>query len=150
MSISKLSLTIAFPALLLAFPFLSSAQQMDPDFAKSVKDWTTRTEFISPLVDHLPKSATAPSPKDVLGYYIGAPKRLTSYEDLVRYYRTLASKSPRVKVLDIGKTDEGRECVIVFVGSEESIRNLETYRSYLAKLADPRQLTDDQAHQIVA
>src|ERR1700759_4949105 len=93
-------------------------QEMDPEFAKSQKEWTTRPEFSSPLVDHLPKSATVPSPKDVLGYYVGAPKHLTYYGDLVKYYRALAEKSPRVKVIDIGKTDEGRECIMVFVGSE--------------------------------
>src|SRR5579875_1523093 len=127
-----------------------NAQQMDDDFAKSVKEWTTRPEFLSPLVDHLPKSSTVPSPKQVLGYYIGAPKKLTYYEDIVRYYRTLASKSPRVKVIDIGTTDEGRQCVVVFVGSEETIRNLETYRQDLAQLADPRGITDAQAEEIVA
>ncbi|MEI9979660.1 MAG: hypothetical protein WDN23_11815 [Edaphobacter sp.] len=63
-----------------------------------------------------------PSPKDVLGYYIGAPKKLTYYADVVRYYRTLAEKSPRVKVIDIGKTEEGRESIMVFVGSEDSIK----------------------------
>lgn len=134
----------------LAVAAVASAQQMDPDFANSVKEWTTRPEFISPLVDHLPKSSTVPSPKDVLGYYVGAPKHLTYYEDLVRYYRALASKSPRVKVIDIGKTDEGRECIMVFVGSEESIQNLETYRKYLGQLADPRNLTDAQASEIIA
>ncbi|MBV8897152.1 MAG: hypothetical protein JO051_11620 [Acidobacteriaceae bacterium] len=134
----------------LAASFVTSAQQMDDDFAKSVKEWTTRPEFISPLVDHLPKSGSVPSPKDVLGYDIGAPKKLTYYEDLVRYYRALAEKSPRVKVIDIGKTDEGRECIMVFVGSEESIQNLDTYRKYLAQLADPRTLSEAQAKDIVA
>ncbi len=134
----------------LALAWLAPAQQMDDDFAKSVKEWTTRPEFLSPLVDHLPKSATVPSPKDVLGYYIGTPKKLTYYEDILRYYRTLAAKSPRVKVIDIGKTDEGRECVVVFVGSDESIRNLETYRKYLGQLADPRKLSDAEAHEIIA
>src|SRR5580704_3847073 len=99
------------------------SQQMDDDFARLVKEWTTRPEFMSPLVDHLPKSSTVPSPKDVLGYYIGAPKKLTYYTDVTRYYRTLAAKSPRVKVMDIGKTEEGRESIIVFIGSEESIKN---------------------------
>ncbi len=126
------------------------AQQNDPDFARSVKQWTTRPQFISPLVDHLPKSATVPSPKDVLGYYIGQPKKLTYYEDLVRYYRALAEKTPRVKVVDIGKTEEGRECVVVFVASQDSIRNLETYRQYLSQLADPRHVTDSEAHDIIA
>ena len=30
----------------------SDSQPQDEDFAKSVKEWTTRPEFISPLVDH--------------------------------------------------------------------------------------------------
>ena len=123
---------------------------MDDEFAKSVKEWTTRPEFISPLVDHLPKSSAVPSPKDVLGYYPGAPKKLTYYADMLKYYHALAAKSPRAKVIDIGKTDEGREAVIVFVGSEESIRDLETERGYLAQLADPRKITDAQAHEIIA
>jgi hypothetical protein len=128
----------------------SGAQTDDPDYAAQVKEWTTRPEFMSPLVDHLPKSATVPSPKDVLGYYIGAPKKLTYYADVVRYYRTLAEHSPRVKVIDIGKTEEGRESIIVFVGSEDSIAHLDTYRKNLARLADPRGLTDAQAKEIVA
>ena len=123
---------------------------MDDQFAKSVKEWTTRPEFISPLVDHLPKSTTVPSPKDVLGYDIGAPKKLTYYADILKYYHALAAKSPRVKVMDIGKTDEGRECVVVFIGSEESIRNLDTERRDLAQLADPRHITDAQAREIIA
>ena len=129
---------------------ISFAQQMDDEFAKSVKDWTTKPEFMSPLVDHLPKGGAVPSPKDVLGYHIGAPKKLTYYADIIGYYRTLASKSPRVKVIDIGKTDEGRECVVVFVGSDDSIKNLETYRQYLAQLADPRQLSEADAREIIA
>jgi hypothetical protein len=123
---------------------------MDDEFAKSVKDWTTRPEFISPLVDHLPKSSTVPSPKDVLGYYIGAPNKLTYYADIVKYYHALEAKSPRVKVMNVGPTDEGRECVVVFIGSEESIRNLDAERRYLAQLADPRQITEAQARDIIS
>src|ERR1700731_1157447 len=115
----------------LALCTLTFAQQMDDDFAKTVKDWTTKPEFMSPLVDHLPKGGAVPSPKDLLGYYIGQPKKLTYYADILRYYRALAAKTPRVKVITIGKTDEGRECVVVFVASEESIKNLEVHRAYL-------------------
>jgi hypothetical protein len=127
------------------------AQQVqDADFARLVKEWTTRSEFLSPLVDHLPKAAGIPSPKDILGYYVGAPKKLTHTADLLRYYRALAAASKRVKILPAGLTDEGREQVVVAIADEETIRNLDTYRGYLAKLADPRGLADDQAKQIVA
>src|SRR6266481_7953235 len=122
----------------------------DPDFARLVKEWTTRPEFSSPLVDHLPKVAGVPSPKDVLGHHIGEPKKLTYYADILKYYRALAAATPRVKVQSIGKSDEGRELVVVFVGADESIKGLETYRGYLAQLADPRKISDAQANEIVA
>lgn len=126
-----------------------SAQPMDEDFAKSVKQWTTRPEFISPLVDHLPKVAGVPSPKDVLGYHIGQPQKLTYTADAYRYYRALEKASPRVKVMTIGKTDEGRECLVVAIANEALIKNLEQYRQYLAQLADPRQLAEAQAQEII-
>jgi hypothetical protein len=50
------------------------ASQDDPDFADFVKKATTKPEFLSPLVDHLPKKAGVPTPKDVLGYHIGTEK----------------------------------------------------------------------------
>ncbi len=129
---------------------LAQTQAMDEDFAKSVKEWTTKPEFLSPLVDHLPKVAGIPSPKDVLGYHIGHPKKLTYTADAYRYYRELAAKSPRVKVISIGRTDEGRECLIVFVASEDTIKNLDLHKGYLAQLADPRKLTEAQAKDVIA
>ena len=121
----------------------------DEEFARLVREWTTRPEFLSPLVDHLPRVAGVPSPKDVLGYHVGQPKKLTYYADILKYYRALAAASPRVRVTTIGTSDEGRECVVVLVGSESSIANLDRYRGYLAQLADPRPLTEAQALEVV-
>ena len=132
-------------------PALSpSGQVLDDDFAKSVKEWTTRPEFISPLVDHLPKVQGIPSPKDVLGHHIGQPKKLSYTSDIYRYYRALAAATQRVKVIEIGKTDEGRDCLVVFVGAQETIQNLEPYRQYLGQLADPRRINEAQAKEIIA
>jgi hypothetical protein len=122
----------------------------DPEFARLVKEWTTRPEFSSPLVDHLPKIAGLPSPKDILGHHIGEPKKLTYYADILKYYRALAAATPRVKIVSIGKSHEGRDLVVVFVGSDESIKNLEQYRTYLGQLADPRTITPEQATQVIA
>jgi hypothetical protein len=122
----------------------------DPEFARLVKEWTTRPEFSSPLVDHLPKVPGLPSPKDILGHHIGEPKKLTYYADILKYYRALAAATPRVKIVTIGKSHEGRDLVVVFVGSDESIANLEQYRTYLGQLADPRTVTPEQAAQIIA
>ena len=124
-------------------------QPQDEDFSRLVKEWTTMPEFLSPLVDHLPKAAGVPSPKDILGYYPGMPKKLTRVADLNRYYRALAAASKRVKLLPAGSTDEGRECLVTVVADEDTIRNLDTYKGYLARLADPRGLSDVEAHRII-
>ena len=143
-------LVVVLFVVLAALSTASPAQTMDPDFAARVKEWTTRPEFISPLVDHLPASGSVPSPKVVLGHHIGAPKQLTYYADVLRYYDALAAHSGRVKVLRIGKTEEGRDSVIVFVGSEDSIAHLDENRRNLARLADPRGLTDAEAQALIA
>ena len=142
-------LLLFFWIVTLSAPFCL-AQTMDPDFAASVKEWTTKPEFLSPLVEHLPKGSAVPSPKDVLGYHIGAPKQLTYYTDILGYYRKLESTSKRVKVLSIGKTEEDRESVIVFVGSEDSIAHLEENRKNLARLADPRGLREAEARDLIS
>src|SRR5712672_1437581 len=103
----------------LAFCSFGFAQVMDEEFAKVVKEWTTKPEFSSPLVDHLPKGGAVPSPKDVLGHHIGEPKKLTYYADTLKYYRALAAASPRVKMQTIGKSNENRELAIVYVGADE-------------------------------
>jgi hypothetical protein len=137
--------------LLLVWGVAAIGQQPDDaDFARLVKQWTTRPEFISPLVDHLPKVPGVPTPKDILGHHIGEPKKLTYYADILKYYNALAAASPRVKVLPIGKSTEGRDLAVVFVASEETIRSLDAYRGYLAQLADPRTITEAQAKEIVA
>ncbi len=127
-------------------------QAMDPTFAEHQKAWTTKPEFSSPLVDHLPASTPGgpPSPRDVLGHDVGAPRVLDHYADLLKYYRALAAKSPRVKIVETGKTEEGRPTVVVLISSDANIAGVEANRANLAKLADPRGLTDAQAHEIIA
>src|SRR5437016_11973068 len=124
-------------------------QTQDDDFAKSYVEWTGEPRYGSPLVDHLPKVAGIPSPKDVLGYHIGAPRKLTYYADMLKYYRALAAATPRVKIETIGKSDESREVVVVWVSSDENIKNVQKNRDNLAKIADPPGLTPDQIKQLI-
>ena len=126
------------------------SQTQDEEFERLVKQWTTQPYFISPLVDHLPRVPGVPSPKDVLGYHVGAPAKLTYYADLLKYYRALATAVPaRVRVETIGKSDEERELVVVWVSSDENMRDLERNRSNLARLADPRGLTPEQIKALI-
>jgi hypothetical protein len=123
----------------------------DPEFAAFVKQATTKPEFLSPLVDHLPKKAGVPAPKDILGYHVGTEKKLTYVADQQKYFRALEKALPlRFKTEVIAKTEEGRDIMVVYVSSEANIKNLETNRQNLRKLADPRGLSEAQAQQLVA
>src|SRR5688500_2459524 len=117
-------------------------QTQDADFAKAYAEWTGAPIYGSPLVDHLPKVNGIPSPKDVLGYHIGAPAKLTYYADILKYYRALAAATPRVKIETIGRSDEGRELVVVWVSSDANIKALQQNRDNLKRIADPRGMTE--------
>ena len=140
---------VSIPAQQMVTETRDPAQTQDEDFARAVKEWTTQPYFISPLVDHLPVVKGIPSPKDVLGYHIGAPYKLTYYADILKYYRALAAATPRVKIETIGKSDEGRELVVVWVSSDANMRNVQKNRDNLAKIADPRGLSPDQIKTLV-
>ncbi len=114
------------------------SQKQDPSFTKSYREWLPNLKLGSPLVDHLPLVAGIPTPKDILGYHVGAPKQLTYYADQLRYYRALAAATPRVRVETIGRSDEGRELVVVWVSSDANMAAMAANRQNLAKIADPR------------
>jgi hypothetical protein len=149
-AISAVLAAIALPAQQMVTETRDPAQPQDEEFARLVAEWTTAPSYTSPLVDHLPKVRGVPSPKDVLGHHIGAPAKLTYYADILKYYRALAAATPRVRVETIGKSDEDRELVVVWVSSDENMRNLQRNRDNLAKIADPRGLSAGQIKQLIA
>ena len=144
-----LAAAISLPAQQMVTETRDPAQPQDETFAKAVAQWTTQPYYSSPLVDHLPKVEGIPSPKDVLGYHIGAPAKLTYYADILKYYRALAAATPRVKVETIGKSDEDRELVVVWVSSDENMKSLQVNRDNLAKIADPRGLSPERIRQLI-
>jgi hypothetical protein len=126
------------------------AQTNDEAYGKKIREYTTEPFFLTDLVDHLPASGTVPSPDKVLGHIVGAPDFLTYSKDIYRYYDELAKASPRVKVFRVGKTEEGRDFVLVAVSDESNISGLERIREITARLADPRKISESEAQQLIA
>lgn len=140
-------LTFCF-VLFLLFPTLVFAQN-DEEYAAKIKEFTTDAKFLNEMVDHLPQSDVVPSPLQHFGSIIGAPGILHYTDEIYEYLRTVANASDRVVVENIGKTEENRDMINVIIGDVSTIADLETYRTYLNQLADPRIITDDQAKVIV-
>ncbi len=134
-------------------PGRAPGQPIDSEYTKKIKEYTTESFFLSPLVDYMPAKAGVPTPKAVLGDIAGAPGKLPYSKEVYEYMRMLAKAMPnRVKVWSIGTTEEGREHIAVAIASDAIMAKYEQNRAALAKLADPRtiQMNDQQAAQIAS
>jgi hypothetical protein len=135
-----------------ARPGRDSNQPIDDAYTRKIREYTTESFFLSPLVDYLPASATVPTPQAVLGDIAGARNNLPYSKDVYAYFRLLAKSTPRVKVFSIGTTEEGREMIAVAVASDSLIAHLDENKAKLARLADPRSsgMNDAEADRIAA
>ena len=130
-------------------PAAPAPQKIDEEYTKLIKEYLQDPRITTELVDHMPASDTVPSPLKFLGRIPGKPGELTYAKDIYRYYEALAKASPRAKFWKIGTTEEGRDQVILAIADEATIKNLDKYKDILAKLGDPRQLTGDQARELI-
>ncbi len=121
------------------------AQPVDEAYGRLIRQYTTDPQFSSPLVDYLPASSTVPTPLKALGVIAGAPDVLPYAEDVYRYFRMLAAASPRVRVVSIGRSEEGREMIAVAIADESLLADQKVNDARLAQLSDPRTIGLDDA-----
>lgn len=76
-----------------------------------------------------------PTPKEHYGFNIGDDYHLTNYTQTEAYFKKLDEVSDRVRLVDIGETEEGRRQYMLVITSPENMKNLETYRSISRKMA---------------
>ena len=88
----------AATSLSVARPGRNPAQPVDDEYTKKIREYTTESFFLSPLVDYLPASPTVPTPKAVLGDIAGARNNLPYSSEVYAYMRLLAKATPRVRV----------------------------------------------------
>ena len=94
-----------------------------------------------------------PTPASVIGWEPCADYKLATYEQIEDYFRALAAAAPsRMRLVEIGKTTEGRTQILAVISSEENIRQLGRYKDISRKLAlardGDRPLTDEQARAL--
>jgi len=114
---------------------------------------TTMLGFAAaPLAAQLapPTQARVTAPKDVVGGTPGADYFLANYTKSEAWLKKVAGESDRIKLVNIGKTAEGRDQWMAVVSSPDNIRNLDRYRGIAQKLALAKGLTDDQARALAA
>jgi hypothetical protein len=128
----------------------AQAQKMDAEYTAAIKKALSDPRISTELVDHLPASATVPTPLKFLGHIVGAPGIVDHAADIHRYMKAVATAAPRrAKYWTIGKTEEGREMVLLAIADEATLANLDKYKGYLKQLTDPRKTTEAQAQQLI-
>lgn len=125
-------------ALFLIPAFLLGQQQLDQGYTAKIREYTTDKSFLTELVDHLPAGGNVPTPEKVLGYIAGTPFKLTHAANVHKYLRALATASPRVRVVSIGNSEEGREMIVALVSDEANLAKLDRHKDLMAQLSDPR------------
>jgi hypothetical protein len=146
---------IALLALLQSFAASSSTNQYAPDTPESgsieaITKATTDPHFLSPWVSYLPQSSTVVSPQKFLGRIPGAPGEFVDSAKAYAYCRALAASSPRVRVFTIGRSEEGRDIMMLAIADESGIRDLDRLKAATAALADPRGTDQAAAEQLIA
>ena len=94
-------------------------------------------------------AADVPSPKDVLGIDVGRDRVLADYTQTRSYLAALAAASPRVDVMDIGPTVEGRQMIAAVISSPANLARLDVLRRGWARIADPRELGDGEREALI-
>jgi len=137
-------------AVLAALALQQPPQPVDSAYTAKIRELTTEPRFNTELTDHLPADTRVPTPLKALGYVPGTVGRLSYVADITRYFRALDEASPRVKVFDLGMSDEGRPMILAAIADSATIERLDRYRAITATLADPRRLTADSAQRLIA
>ena len=92
--------------------------------------------------------SSLPLPEEVIGWAPCADYKLATYEQIADYFRKLDTASPRMQLVEIGQTVEGRPQLLAIISSEANLRNLARYKDIARRLALTRGLTDAEARAL--
>ena len=94
-------------------------------------------------------NSNIPTFHDVLGYDVG--EKITNHHDMLRYFDALEKAAPdRIKVIEYGRTWEGRKLIYAAIGTNEKLANLEDFAEQMQALSDPRKTTKKAAKQLIS
>ncbi|HMQ05082.1 MAG TPA: M14 family zinc carboxypeptidase [Pyrinomonadaceae bacterium] len=112
--------------------FASVFGQLEPKF-----DFYTRGEY----------RPEVPRPQSILRYDVG--DHHTTYAQMEQVIFAIAKAAPdRVKVFEIGTTNEHRMQYLVAISSPENLARLDQIKANVARLTDPRKTSRAEAEQI--
>ncbi len=93
-------------------------------------------------------NAQVPSPLQYFGFNIGDDYQLANFTQTEAYFKKVAAASDRVKMVSIGKTEEGRDQHMLIVTSPQNHRQLELYRDLSVRMARAEGISEEEARRL--
>ncbi len=102
------------------------------------------------VAQDVPKSAGkgVTSPKEFFGFDMGEDYCLANYKQFQEYWKKIEGQTDRLKVVSIGKSEDGRDQLMGIVTSPANHKKLDRYREIARKLARAEGLSADEARKL--
>jgi hypothetical protein len=94
------------------------------------------------------QSRLVPAPDATFGFKPGADYKLATYDQSIEYFRKLAAASRYVRLVEAGKTSQGRTVYFALISNPKNLDQIERYRQIAQRLAHPAGLTDAAAREL--
>ena len=145
---------ICLKRIFMFFVFLFSvtvltAQSVDTTYQNKIKEYTTDERFLPPMLTKVPVQKGIPSPLDYFGTIIGAPGVMHHSDEVYGYFRKLSEVSQKIKMEQVGTSEEGRPIHLITISDEKTIKKLEYYKNIMSKLADPRKTDAKTSEKLI-
>jgi hypothetical protein len=94
------------------------------------------------------EAQTIPTPKSHFGFSIGDNYHLATFTQTEAYLKKIAVVSKKMKLVSIGKTEEGRNQYMVIVSDPANLAKLDKYKSISQRMARAEGISDADAQSM--
>jgi hypothetical protein len=104
--------------------------------------------FTDPFFPGVEHRSSIPSPRDVLGFPLA--ERAATPAEVERCLRTWTAAAPdRTRLVEYARSHEGRPLHYMVVTSPPNLQRVDRIQEDLARLGDPRRLTEEEAAELI-
>jgi hypothetical protein len=79
-------------------------------------------------------AGSIPTPEQFIGFKVGTDTKLARWDRIVEYLKAVAANSDRVRLRELGKTNNGNPFVMLEIASPDTLKNLDRYKQLERKL----------------
>ncbi|HEX3702915.1 MAG TPA: M14 metallopeptidase family protein, partial [Vicinamibacterales bacterium] len=103
--------------------------------------------FLTPAV-MTGQTGGLPTPESTFGFAPGADYKLFTYDESIAYFKKLEAATKYMKLVEAGRTSEGRVMYFALISTPENLAKIARYREIAQRLAHPEGLSEADAHQL--